>query len=122
MTDERRFYVYVHKRVDTLRPFYVGKGCDDRAWEIGRSETHKQICSSCGVVVEIIKDQLTHKEALIEERKLVASLILEGETLLNKYLLPHKTGKFKKPYRPSSKPSRIQSMSIAELRAYILNA
>lgn len=93
---EKKYYVYLHiqpiKNISRLvsyesnllkmdfsgMPFYVGKGCGDRAYDMKRNQGHgielKQLLTS-GVsekeIVHIIKDGMTEKEAFILESKLI---------------------------------------------------
>jgi len=91
-SDERRFYVYAHvnprgSKVKNGgdfalcfngRPFYIGKGTGRRAWELNRNEGHgvelRQL-RDAGVadseIVHIIRDNLTEREALEIESKLI---------------------------------------------------
>jgi hypothetical protein len=95
LCEERRFYVYAHcdpfygLKADVngkiafastlgLRwlPFYVGKGEGSRAYDLARNESHRkkrQFIESSGkyIQVEVIKDNLTEKEALMLESKLI---------------------------------------------------
>jgi len=57
-------------------PFYIGKGVDNRAFDLSRNETHRKIRSKCrsvgkDVVPFIIKDKLSEVDALILEAKLI---------------------------------------------------
>ena len=73
------YYVYLHKTLDG-NPFYVGKGRLNRAYSsYSRSKNWHQI-SKCGYTVELVFTNLTEKEALEEESK----LILSTEGLVNR--------------------------------------
>jgi hypothetical protein len=90
---EKKYYVYAHVRPSgkTIRykgssieldlpglPFYIGKGCGGRAYDLNRNQGHGAILSelaSSGVhpqeIVRIIDDGLTEAEALELEAKLI---------------------------------------------------
>lgn len=87
MDDERKFYVYVHRRKSDLVPFYVGKGCDGRAWETSakrRSEHWTNVAKKHGVFVEIYQDKITEAEAFAIEKSLISDLRAFGINLVNK--------------------------------------
>jgi hypothetical protein len=71
-TGANKYYVYLH-RDNNGKVFYVGKGCDDRAF-------HKENRSSCwdkvakgGYTVEIFKSGLTESAAFRIENGLIAA-------------------------------------------------
>jgi hypothetical protein len=89
---DRRFYVYAHvdPREPCLmlpkehggnwggQPFYIGKGCDDRAYDLKRNEGHGRrlrILRGLGYeaqdVVKIVYRDLTESEAMCIESKLI---------------------------------------------------
>ena len=58
------------------RPFYVGKGSEDRAYDLNRNDSHRKIRSkllheSLDIEVKIVSDQLTLGESLLLESKLI---------------------------------------------------
>ena len=74
----------------TKLPFYIGKGTGNRAYDLNRNETHRKVRQRLrefgkDVVVEIIKDKLTEKEALMLESKLIDifGLVSNGGRLVN---------------------------------------
>lgn len=89
---DRRFYVYAHvnPRKRPVRkggeftlympglPFYIGKGCGTRCWQLNRNEGHgveiKQLRTQ-GIadseIVHLIRENLTESEALEIESKLI---------------------------------------------------
>ncbi len=55
--ENRRFYVYIHYKADTMEPFYVGKGRRERAntsW--GHSEYWERTVAKHGKIVENFKE------------------------------------------------------------------
>lgn len=86
MSEDRRFYVYVHRKKSDLSPFYVGKGHGRRAWETSekrRSAHWANIAKKHGVFVEIYQDSLTEDEAFSAEKQLIAELKSLGAKLVN---------------------------------------
>ena len=109
LSDERKFYVYAHcdpfyrLKADTngkiafastlgieYLPFYVGKGEGDRAYDINRNEGHRKRRqfiekSEKAIQIKILKDNLTEREALMLESKLIDifGLVSFGGWLLN---------------------------------------
>lgn len=86
------FYVYTHRKLDTMEVFYVGKGTKYRAWyTAGRSKnknTHwVNTAKKHGVYVEIIQDRLQEWYALELEKEIISKYgrqdLKEG-TLVNK--------------------------------------
>jgi len=58
------FYVYVHRRLTDNKPFYVGKGSGNRAWDFtGRNIYWERIKNKHGVAVDIVFDNLTEAES-----------------------------------------------------------
>lgn len=72
MNEERRFYVYFHRRNDTGSVFYVGKGSGRRAyWKNQRNKHWHHVVDKHGYTVEIIKDNLTEDESFDLERNMI---------------------------------------------------
>jgi len=74
----------------TKLPFYVGKGTGNRAYNLNRNETHRKVRQRLQqfgkeVIVEVLKDRLTEKEALMLESKLIDifGLVANGGRLVN---------------------------------------
>jgi hypothetical protein len=68
-------YVYVHKRLDTGLPFYVGKGSGNRATSKKDRNPHwHYIVAKAGYQSIIIQSGLTHKQALNAEKFTIATL------------------------------------------------
>lgn len=78
------YYVYQHRRLDTGEVFYVGKGCDDRAWSVeGRNHLWRRIAADCGRRVEIVRVGLSEKDAFDLERRMIFELRSAGVQLAN---------------------------------------
>lgn len=68
-------YVYIHKRLDTGHPFYVGKGSGNRATSKKDRNPHwHHIVAKAGYEPIIIQSGLTHKQALNAEKFAIAAL------------------------------------------------
>lgn len=81
---DKQFYVYVHMRASDDSVFYVGKGCKYRSTsKNGRSEYWHRIVDKHGLIVAIVKDQMTFEEANSYEIYLIAKLRSEGCKLCN---------------------------------------
>ena len=66
------YYVYRHIRLDSNTPFYIGKGKDNRAnLKKGRNKYWQNITNKVEYKIEILKDNLTEKEAFKLECKLI---------------------------------------------------
>ena len=78
------FYVYIHRRGDTLFPFYVGKGKERRAWTKRNRNPHWQnIVAKCGYSVEIVSEFEQEIDALQYENHLIAEFKSLGCPLVN---------------------------------------
>lgn len=102
------YYVYAHCEPRTIavgkdgvtswaatlglqyRPFYIGKGTADRAYNLSRNETHRKVRQrltefNSEVKIEIIKDNITELDALCLESKLIDifGVIGKGGKLVN---------------------------------------
>lgn len=66
------FYVYVHRRATDGRVFYVGKGCDRRAFSKRRTTHWKRIAEKYGYIVEIVQDGMQEWWAFELECELIA--------------------------------------------------
>lgn len=66
------YYVYRHIRLDTHKPFYVGKGHGNRAYDLRRrNKYHKNIVKKYGCKVEIIFQDQSESNSLILESKII---------------------------------------------------
>ena len=79
-----RFYIYVHIRPDTGKPFYVGKGCGYRAWSrTSRNPYWKNINAIGDRKVEILFDNLTEDDAFQVEKDVILEYKYFGYKLAN---------------------------------------
>ena len=74
--EDRRFYVYVHIRLDNNTVFYVGKGKGDRAYNLDRGNFHNGVRDKYDCKVVIIKDNLTESQAFRLESKMIKYYVL----------------------------------------------
>ena len=87
MTRPMTYYVYIHKRLDSLDPFYVGKGTGKRAWlKAGRNEYWQRVASKHGYEVEIVAEFEEPSAALTAELEVMLFLERWGYSLTNKAL------------------------------------
>lgn len=74
MKNDRRFYVYVHRRKTDGRIFYVGKGSGNRATlKGGRNSYWQKIVAKHGFVSEMYRSGLTESCAHSIEKMLIAA-------------------------------------------------
>ena len=72
---EDKFYVYVHRRLDTGEIFYVGKGCRGRASSsTGRNPYWKSVVDKVGFESEILVKDLSESSAYSFEREMISLL------------------------------------------------
>lgn len=85
------YYVYAHYlNANDTTPFYIGKGCRNRAYsKSGRNkEWNELVTKNNGYVVKIIKENISEKDALLLETKLIEKYgkLSEGDGMLvNKF-------------------------------------
>lgn len=77
MSEEKRFCVYEHIRLDNNQCFYVGKGTLKRARSKRRNEHHDRIVAKYGMKVNIYKDNLTEEEAYEIEQERIRYYVYE---------------------------------------------
>jgi hypothetical protein len=87
------YYVYLHRRLDTMEVFYVGKGTGPRGWtthgRLKRPNSHwGNIAQKHGFYVEIVKDKLQEWYALELEADLISYY---GRSDLNSGILCNKS-------------------------------
>ena len=68
----QKFYVYVHCLASNGQPFYVGKGCGDRAWR-SKNRNHRwhKAVETHGLVVDVVSKNLDNDLALLAEAELI---------------------------------------------------
>jgi hypothetical protein len=84
-TEVTRFYTYLHCKPDGT-PFYVGKGCGDRAFSMrGRNRWHRRILAKYGkAAIQVWVFYCSNEdEAFADERLQIASLRAQGYELCN---------------------------------------
>jgi len=81
---ENRFYVYEHIRLDTMKPFYVGKGCGNRAYaKRGRNVYWHRVVYKHGYIVKKISENLDEDLAFLTEVERIDQLRRIGIELVN---------------------------------------
>lgn len=81
---EHKFYVYLHKTADGNIPFYIGKGCNHRAWKFTkRNNWWNNIVKKHGIIVEILQGNIIESEAYLLEKILIELYKSMGHTLCN---------------------------------------
>jgi hypothetical protein len=69
------YYIYIHERLDTGQPFYVGKGKGYRSTSAGsRNKYWKNIVKKYGYRVKIIQSGLSETQALNAEKFIIPML------------------------------------------------
>lgn len=82
--DEKRFYVYLHRKPLCGTIFYVGLGSSKRAWQKdGRNKHWKSVSDKYGFDVEILQEGMCRGEACLLEEWIIAKLRHQGEKLCN---------------------------------------
>lgn len=71
-TKVNKFYVYRYIRLDRNTPFYIGKGCGNRAISLSSHSSHcKNIAKKHGYKIEFIFKNLTESKAFKKEIELI---------------------------------------------------
>lgn len=81
------FYVYIHRRLSDMTPFYVGKGRRDRGWDRNKSDYRNDhwinTAKKHGVYVEIVCSNMDEDDAINLEISKIAELKYLGCKLVN---------------------------------------
>lgn len=103
-----RYYVYIHRKSSNDEPFYVGKGCDYRAWvDSGRNKYWHRVVNKYGFTVDIVFDCLLEEEAYLLEQDVIKELKYFG------YKLANMTEGGDSP--PLASPATIEKIRLARL-------
>lgn len=79
-----KFYVYEHRTADTGLPFYVGKGCNQRAYCFSdRTDFWKNVKQKHGVSVHLICKDIDEELAFFAEAERINQLKMLGHRLCN---------------------------------------
>lgn len=79
-----KYYVYVHLRKTDNLPFYVGKGCGERAWNFNnRNNYWVNVKNKHGIIVEILFKNLSEQESLQIEKDTILEFQYFGYPLTN---------------------------------------
>lgn len=84
IAQDSKFYVYLHLRGTDNKPFYVGKGCGNRAYvKSGRSQYWNRMNNKHGCVVKILFANMTESDAFDIEKQIISVLRKDGYKLCN---------------------------------------
>lgn len=73
ITKENKYYVYFHINKQNGKVFYIGKGCNDRAFQKrSRNEYWHNTVNKYGYEINIVSDNLTNDEAGLLEIQLIS--------------------------------------------------
>lgn len=83
---DHKYYVYVHSRLSSGEPFYVGKGHGKRACRASCRGKHWEsiVKKDGGLYVSIVVDKLDEELSLLVEMELISKLRYAGAKLANK--------------------------------------
>lgn len=77
MTDDKTYYIYLHRKATNGDIFYVGKGSGNRAYDTskkGRNQYWHRVRDKYGLEIEILFDNLTEEEAFQCEKDVILEL------------------------------------------------
>ena len=78
------FYVYEHVRLDTMKPFYIGKGIGTRAYSRSSRNPHwHNVVKKHGYVVNMVAENLDEEMAFLVEMEKIDQLNRIGVSLVN---------------------------------------
>ena len=78
------FYVYEHVRLDTMKPFYIGKGSGTRAYtKQGRNRYWHHVVDKHGYIVRMVAENLDEEMAFLVEMEKIDQLRRLGTELTN---------------------------------------
>lgn len=81
---EKKFYVYIHFKKDSLEPFYIGKGTGNRYQSShGRNRYWNNIANKYGFVPDILKYFENEQDAFDYEKEMILFFKSEGYKLCN---------------------------------------
>lgn len=81
-----KYYVYIHRRLSDDKPFYVGKGSGNRAWDVkgkSRNDYWHRVANKHGFYVDLVFENLTEEEAFDCEVNTILELKYFGYPLTN---------------------------------------
>lgn len=119
---DHKFYVYVHSRLVTGEPFYVGKGKSNRAYSASSRSSHWEniVKKDGGLYVSIVADKLDEDFSFLLETELISKLRCAGAKLANKTDGGDGVSGYRNPNGPHNKgipcPDEIKARISATLK------